>query len=412
MMVAKLPALTPTESRTPPSGEPSSQDGEAFASVLKEKTGAQPNLPAGHPVNAQAANFPPAAEAETEKSDSSDTSDVDAALLSLLNMTLPAVTENGEAKNAKLPLSADRDDAATAATTASDPQPLPLIANVDILAQPTAAQPDTPLDSALEGADAAPISSALNASQAAAPAMVKNSYHPALQAHFSTAFAAQSALKPTEPAEQSQLEASPPLKNAAQPLTSASLALKGEAAVHAEEPNVRALEPAMPITAEQQVSRAGENEPLQNSGVLTETMGTPAWQQSMGQQIACFARNGVQHAELRLHPEELGSLQITLQLKNEQAQLHFVSESHQVRAAIEAAVPHLRTSLAEAGIELGQSSIGADTSSSWQHSGDSSQQARQNFTGQTPQDERTLPEEHIENVARTVVYNNGINTFA
>ncbi|PLR47316.1 hypothetical protein CYR40_09130 [Chimaeribacter arupi] len=78
-----------------------------------------------------------------------------------------------------------------------------------------------------------------------------------------------------------------------------------------------------------------------------------------------FTRHGQQSAELRLHPEDLGALQISLKIDNDQAQLHFASPHQQVRAAVEAAMPHLRTALAESGINLGQSSVGSDAGG-WQ----------------------------------------------
>ncbi len=74
-----------------------------------------------------------------------------------------------------------------------------------------------------------------------------------------------------------------------------------------------------------------------------------------------FHRNGQQSAELRLHPQELGALQITLKLDDNQAQLHITSAHGQVRAAVEAALPQLRHALAESGINLGQSSVGGES---------------------------------------------------
>ena len=61
--------------------------------------------------------------------------------------------------------------------------------------------------------------------------------------------------------------------------------------------------------------------------------------QILNQQVLMFHRNGQQSAELRLHPQELGALQITLQLDDKQAQLHIASAHGQVRAAVEAAMP-------------------------------------------------------------------------
>ena len=59
-----------------------------------------------------------------------------------------------------------------------------------------------------------------------------------------------------------------------------------------------------------------------------------------------FAKQGQQTAELRLNPEDLGQVHISLKLDNDQAQLQMVSAHGHVRAALEAALPVLRTSLA------------------------------------------------------------------
>ncbi|MFS2220917.1 flagellar hook-length control protein FliK [Pantoea sp. B65] len=93
---------------------------------------------------------------------------------------------------------------------------------------------------------------------------------------------------------------------------------------------------------------------------LNSQLGSPEWQQALGQQVLMFSRNGQQNAELRLHPQDLGSIQISLKLDNDQAQLSMVSGHSQVRAALEAAIPQLRTALAESGINLGQTSVSSD----------------------------------------------------
>ncbi|HHL2560365.1 TPA: flagellar hook-length control protein FliK [Yersinia enterocolitica] len=146
--------------------------------------------------------------------------------------------------------------------------------------------------------------------------------------------------------------------------------------------------------------------------VLNQALGTPAWQQALSQQLSYFSRNGIHNAELRLHPEELGALQINLRLNSDQAQLHFVTENHQVRAALEAAMPHLRTSLAESGINLGQSSVGADTSSSWEGFSQSEESATPRHFDDEGDDLTLIPEENSEINTKTIHYSNGINTFA
>lgn len=399
MMIATLPAPAPTASQ-PSSADRASGESSTFASVLNEKRDALPEPSrASACANKPSGKAASATEADAEKSRDADDAELDASLLTMLNLVLPATPDAGEDKDTSLSLTTEH-DASDTTVAADGAPPLPLAANLSALpeTQPDSA-PDTTADATL------PVSENLTA-------VPKNSSRPTLAAHVSAAASPHGGAQQADLAEPALSAAQMPLKPAATVSASTSFTLKENQAARVEEPQGRVQPPHMPLLAADRVSEARASEQAQSSGTLTETMGTPAWQSSLGQQIACFTRNGIQHAELRLHPEELGSLQISLQLKNEQAQLHFVSASHQVRAAIEAAVPHLRTSLAEAGIELGQSSIGAETPSSWQHSGDPSQHARQNFAGQTAQDELSLPEERVENVVRTGIYNSGINTFA
>jgi flagellar hook-length control protein FliK len=94
--------------------------------------------------------------------------------------------------------------------------------------------------------------------------------------------------------------------------------------------------------------------------MLNAQLGSNEWQQALSQQIVMFSRNGQQNAELRLHPEDLGAIQISLSLDKDQAQLSMVSSHSQVRAALEAALPQLRSALAESGINLGQSNVSSD----------------------------------------------------
>lgn len=83
--------------------------------------------------------------------------------------------------------------------------------------------------------------------------------------------------------------------------------------------------------------------------VLNAQVGTPEWQQQLNQQIVMFSRNGLQKAELRLHPEELGSLHIRMKIEDGQAQLHLASQSGQVRSVLENAMHQLRQALSENG---------------------------------------------------------------
>lgn len=108
--------------------------------------------------------------------------------------------------------------------------------------------------------------------------------------------------------------------------------------------------------------------------VLSQPLGTHEWQQNLSQHITLFTKQGQQTAELRLHPEDLGQVQISLKLDDNQAQLQMVSPHSHVRAALEAALPILRTQLAENGIQLSQSSVSSEGFAGQQQSSSGQQQ--------------------------------------
>lgn len=149
------------------------------------------------------------------------------------------------------------------------------------------------------------------------------------------------------------------------------------------------------------------------SGVVTATIdasvGSQAWQREINQHVALFVREGVSHAALQLHPAELGALKINLSVNNDVAQLHFASGHQQVREILESALPQLRSSLAEAGIQLGQSSVGAESFASSQQQQSASSARRQEET------EASVTASGLDEVAsqpvRMVTRLGGVDTF-
>ncbi|POT54797.1 hypothetical protein C3432_26210 [Citrobacter amalonaticus] len=148
------------------------------------------------------------------------------------------------------------------------------------------------------------------------------------------------------------------------------------------------------------------------TAVLNPELGTEAWRQSLNQQMSIYTRNGIQNAELRLNPQELGVIRINMQLNSDQATLHFVSENHQVRAALEAAMPQLRTSLAESGIQLGESSVGAESSSSWEDNGQPARFAADHAGDEENGDVIADLAEPDSVIMQSAMRPVGINTFA
>lgn len=138
---------------------------------------------------------------------------------------------------------------------------------------------------------------------------------------------------------------------------------------------------------------------------------TPEWKQEVSQHIAMLSRNGVHNAEIRLHPDSLGSLHISLRMQNEQAQVHITSEHALVRQAMEQALPQLRVAMAESGVQLSQASV----------SGDNPQAGAGDRRGTPPQPQPTQENNEAnaadaellqEGVTLAAEHRYGINTFA
>ncbi|EPG0465179.1 TPA: flagellar hook-length control protein FliK [Escherichia coli] len=146
--------------------------------------------------------------------------------------------------------------------------------------------------------------------------------------------------------------------------------------------------------------------------VLSAPLGSHEWQQSLSQHISLFTRQGQQSAELRLHPQDLGEVQISLKVDDNQAQIQMVSPHQHVRAALEAALPVLRTQLAESGIQLGQSNISGESFSGQQQAASQQQQSQRtvNHEPLAGEDDDTLPVP--VSIQGRVTGNSGVDIFA
>jgi flagellar hook-length control protein FliK len=107
---------------------------------------------------------------------------------------------------------------------------------------------------------------------------------------------------------------------------------------------------------------------------LTPQVGSPGWDQALGQKVVWMVTGGQQSASLTLNPPDLGPMQVVLNVTNSHATATFTAAQPEVRQALESAMPKLREMLGDAGIQLGQASVNAGTA-----------QQQQNFAGQASQ---------------------------
>ncbi|MCE1969896.1 flagellar hook-length control protein FliK [Enterobacter cloacae] len=197
-----------------------------------------------------------------------------------------------------------------------------------------------------------------------------------------------------------------PAANAA-PLTAQPAAVSSEAIITADVPassSVSAV--ALPAAVRISVAHAP-----QQVVTVNHPPETPEWKQSVSQHIALFSRNGLHSAEIRLHPEELGSLQISLRMQQDQAQIHIVSEHAHIRHVMEQAMPQLRAAMAESGIQLGQANVSAEGQQF--AAGEQGQNASGDEHGAQEGEEPLMEEEIVPTLLTTTPGNiYGINTFA
>jgi len=85
------------------------------------------------------------------------------------------------------------------------------------------------------------------------------------------------------------------------------------------------------------------------------------WSTDFGQKIVWLASNDKQSAQLTLNPPQMGPIEISITVDKGNATASFASANSDVREAIETALPRLREMFANAGIQLGQTNVGAES---------------------------------------------------
>ena len=119
---------------------------------------------------------------------------------------------------------------------------------------------------------------------------------------------------------------------------------------------------AAPVTASTASAPVGSIAPLSESGLASSSSGVAQlsvdvpvqdkrWQKAFSQR-AVWAVGNNQSAQLRIHPAELGRIDIQVNVENDKASVVFNTQHGTVKEAIELALPRLREMLSEQGIDL------------------------------------------------------------
>jgi len=107
----------------------------------------------------------------------------------------------------------------------------------------------------------------------------------------------------------------------------------------------------------------------------TPTLGDDGFDQAVGARLSWLADQKIGHAHIRLNPEDLGPVDVRLQMNGDKVHASFNSPHVDVRHALESSLPRLRELLGEQGFQLAHADVGH------QNSGDGSPSAQPGGTG-------------------------------
>ncbi|MGP1667361.1 MAG: flagellar hook-length control protein FliK, partial [Rhodanobacter sp.] len=98
------------------------------------------------------------------------------------------------------------------------------------------------------------------------------------------------------------------------------------------------------------------------AGIAQLTMqapvGDPSFGRELGQQVTWLSGQGVKQARIRLHPEELGQLDVKVSLQHDRVDVVFTAQHPGAVNAVQQSLAQLSQMLAQHGLSLGQAEVG------------------------------------------------------
>lgn len=108
--------------------------------------------------------------------------------------------------------------------------------------------------------------------------------------------------------------------------------------------------PTAPVEQQQQTRMLQANEAM--SRPVHVSVGSAAWADEIGSRLVVMTQSGNHTASLKLSPEHLGPLEISIVVRDDKASVWFGAAHADTRAAIETALPRLREMFESQGLSL------------------------------------------------------------
>lgn len=164
------------------------------------------------------------------------------------------------------------------------------------------------------------------------------------------------------------------------PVLTASREIPADLVIRSDQQQIQTPQPLQPIpadssgqfvtsalTATQPASTATTTQP---SFTINHPVADAQWGDSLGQRVIWMTENGMGRAEIRLNPAELGPLNVSVTMSNDEAKVAFTVQHGATRELVEAALPRLREMFAAQGLELTDASVSQQSPQDRRQAGD------------------------------------------
>ena len=94
------------------------------------------------------------------------------------------------------------------------------------------------------------------------------------------------------------------------------------------------------------------------STLIEAPVGSPLFADETAQRVTWLAKNGIEHAEIRVTPPDMGPIQVSIDMKQNEATINFTVHQTDTRVALEDSLHRLEEMLADSGISLAQANVG------------------------------------------------------
>lgn len=117
------------------------------------------------------------------------------------------------------------------------------------------------------------------------------------------------------------------------------------------------------LNTQAQASAQTSHVPTQKSLEISLPINHAQWGDKFADQIVWLGQNNIKSALIRINPEELGPIEISIKVVKDSASVNIISPSLQVRDLVDQALPRLREMMADQGLNLTNVQVSTDSRS-------------------------------------------------